>query len=271
MAKTLKNYPIRVANESGDTIEFDAQVYVSDRGVFAVTFPDEYRLDIEANLKEGCVITKPRKFTRVEGVNMAMCIESIEEGLNSILTTTVTNELVIWYQFATECHYAVDKETGQLYSNAGAACDITGKNYGGKDAAINWADNGADCSVGASWRKTLPYMVGIQAAIYVKTTYSSSTNSKVRYKRMSYAHPDDGMGHYAKLLAGFNHISFKTENGKDGNATEIPYSEEAAKFFHDAMLAICALSHKLTDLFSKEGNVAQAIANGTKLLGGTRR
>ncbi len=264
----LKTHKFYVKNKANDKIEFDADVTVNSSGVFAVTFPDEYLLDVSANLLSGCAVTKPRKHHRVESHSMDDAIQSIREGLKSLLDTKVTHELVILYRYATECHYAKDSETGQVYPNAGIAVEETGKPYEGADSPIGWAENGASKATSSSiFDKRDPYSISLQATVKRKTTYTSRNNTRVEY--FSPTLPLDmhdnnfdtlELGKYGEHLAGFTRVTLK-----EGDP-ELPYTEDAARFFLDAMLSLCALSDRLSTFFADPASINNAITNQSRML-----
>lgn len=259
----LKSHTFKLSSKAGECIEFASEVSVNSEGVFAVTYPEEYDLDIQANLIKGCKATQPRKYCRVESKTLNDAIKSIENGIKSLLDTKETHELVIWYKFITQCHYAVDSETGTIYSNAALAINETGKKYG-HNGAINWVDNGATKGFTA-FDAPEPYTVSIQATVMRKTTYTSKSNERVEYfnsnEPLNYSNGETlPMGECGEKLRGFNHTNLSEHD------TEIPYTEEAAKFFHDAMLSICSLSDKLTHFFADQNNVMAAIENNAQML-----
>lgn len=261
----IKTHHFKATNKAGQEIEFDSDVSVDNNGVFAVVIPDLYQIDIEANLLKGCALRRPRKYFRVESKSLDDAVESVYEGLKSLLNTKETHELVIRYKYVTECHYAKHVENGKLYSNCGLGMAENGQttDFGGR--IVNWVENGAERNR-MSFNSPEPYTISIQAQVLRKTTYASKSNQRVEYFRthQSYDGTINGekseLGEFGTKLNGFNNTNLSQVD------EEIPYTEDAAKFFHDAMLAICGISDKLSMFFADKENVIMAIENQTTML-----
>ncbi|GIC77115.1 hypothetical protein [Moritella sp. F3] len=260
----INTYNFEIKNNAGDKIEFESDLFVDQNGMFAVVFPDEYVLHIRANLLKGCRVTKPRKYMRVESKSLDDAIKSIDDGIKSLLETEESHELIIRYKYETQCHYAKHIENGKLYSNCAQGMRDNGQHSDAGGRIVNWVDNGAD---NRSGRPVEPYTITIQAQVLRKTTYKSRNHERVEYFHTSKPYNDEisceekpHLGEFGEKLNGFNGTRLTL------GSEEVSYSEDAAQFFHDAMMAICGLSDRLTGFFSEKSNVMDAIENKTNLL-----
>ncbi|MDE5179165.1 hypothetical protein [Vibrio fluvialis] len=266
---------IKHESKSGEVIEFTSDITVDSQGVFAATFPEIYELDISANKLNGCRVTQPRKHMRVESSSMDDAIASINEGIKSLLSTEVKYEPVIWYKYENNCFYAIETKSGQIFPNASIAEAKTEEKYDINGSIVHSNAVHRQSEFKGAWGKQ-PFAVIIQAQVMLKVTYYSRAGERVEYQRMSdlidgtrtqdnpwgsdawtHLSIDDEFG---PLLNGFNHTKLTNKN------VEIPYTAEAAKFFYEAMLSMCALAHRFEQFFSDERNVMNAIANNAQLL-----
>lgn len=74
--------------------------------------------------------------------------------------------------------------------------------------------------------------VGLATAVGKKIAYTRPTGSKVEHAR-----PGGDSGPYLKKLNSFVGLSIDPEK-----MSEMPYSEEAARFFCDMMLNLCRMA-----------------------------
>lgn len=275
----VKSINIKHESKSGEAIEFKSDITVDGDGVFAVTFPEEYELDISANKLKGCKITQPRKHMRVESTSMDDAIRSIDEGIKSLLSTEVRYEPVIWYKYENNCFYAIETKSGQIFPNALTAETKTEEDYG-RDGSIEHSNAvRRQQQFKGNIGKKQPFAVIIQAQAMLKVTYSSKSGERVEYRRMDQyidgtRTQDNHWGddawtylsindEYGQLLNSFNHTDLTKHD------TEMPYTPSAARFFYEAMLSMCALAQKFEQFFSDESNVMKAIESNAQLLAPT--
>jgi hypothetical protein len=111
--------------------------------------------------------------------------------------------------------------------------------------------------------RTLFYSVGIFARVYDRTVTTRGTMSKVTFEE-----PEEWKGNHqlpanwGKALNSFVHFDYKpTDDSK-----RIPYTEEAAQFFYQTLMALCGMADRLDAFLKDDKKVQQAIAAGSKNL-----
>lgn len=257
----LKTHTFNLSNNAGDNITCKSDVFVDEHGTFAVVIPDEYVLDISANLQPGCSVTQPRTKHRVESKDLNSALQSVKEGLLSLLNTQEQHEAVIQYQVMHNCLYAKDVDTNVIYPSVYHARKQLQLAEGELDR-VNWNKNPNPMPSG-TFDRTPNYSLSVQARVVRKITYTSNKGVRVVYDRIDRAedtHPID-LGAYGTLLNGFTNIRMQE------NTPEIPYTEEAAQFFYNTMTSLCALAEKMQAFFGERHNVMNAITQGSSALG----
>jgi hypothetical protein len=137
-----------------------------------------------------------------------------------------------------------------------------------------WNENGAICADGSGARTggwwqpkfkdnqfhsgNLPqiFSVGVGAVVFDRITTSRNSGDKtVRYERVRqedhHAEPKDGAERLNEL-----HSSLDPE---DCNCRFMPYTEAAADFFREAMVAMCRMAMSLDAFLSDDKKLADAI------------
>lgn len=264
MAK-LKDVSFNVRSDSGQKLDFKCDMNVSTEGEFTLVLPEIDGLDevirailLEDNKKpheerkhQGVHLTAARKYWHVKGDTMQAVSSLVHEGADQWLLQGETREMVILYKFDAECHYAVDTAGGVFCNGYDAKDNGKGKN----EDDHKWG--GSESKFSSDITQT--YHVGFGAEVKLKIT-STRGNSK----RVVYEHPDFPGSHfdydsYGKRLNGFISIHF-TESDRD-NIKEIPYTEEAARFFYDFMVGMCRLHLGLSKFFDKGTDIHKMIDN----------
>lgn len=263
MAK-LKDVSFNVRADSGQKLDFKCEMNVSTDGEFTLVLPEIDGLDevIRAILLEnknkphaeqkhrGVHLYAARKYWHVRGDTMQAVSGLVHEGAEQWLVQGETREMVILYKFDAECHYAIDKKGG-VYCNGNDAMD------NGKCEEDDYVWGGSDRDFASHTTQT--YSIGLGAEVKLKIT-SKRGNSE----RVAYEHPDFPGSHhdadsYGKRLNGFITVHF-TESDRD-DIKEIPYTEEAARFFYDFMIGMCKLHHGLSKFFAKDTDIHKFISD----------
>ncbi|MDQ5987070.1 MAG: hypothetical protein CSYNP_02807 [Syntrophus sp. SKADARSKE-3] len=125
-----------------------------------------------------------------------------------------------------------------------------------------WLGTRFDNFILETHRPTDYYKLGIAAYIADKTTYTRASGAKVVYKRVSVHNMDDDS--YLRKLNSFCGLSPHAP-GQSG-MQEMPYSEQAAKFFYDVMIGLCALADKVATFLDNKEILAIAIEKQALLL-----
>lgn len=225
--------------KNGDVLRFTSKVSVDSHGIFAVTIPDELEHTAMAMRKRDDLVTvgRPKKYLRVEGSTLETCYKKIADIMNTYLDCTVTEELVIRYSINTD--YSVFRnEDGSLHP-----CGSYG-NY--DEDGSTWVGN-----LHAT-KRAEHFTIGVYARVFKKITHSRGGIDRVEYE-------------YERELASDTHgdrlNAFVGMDGphRGGNLEEIPYTEEAARFFHDTVMGVLAMAHNVRTFFDDKSNLIKAI------------
>lgn len=240
-------------NDAGEQMVFDAQVAVDQKGTFSIQLPDE----LEATARDrGLTIDRPAKNLFARGNNLDDLKKAVAEAVKAHLTTEQHRIPVILY--STDIVVSYWKcEDGSAHSNGSDAQNAA-------DSPGAWATAGTAHAGSAKSH----YRVGICAQVVDKVEhYRNGQLIKTTYDRCDTGHfkPIAGMD-WAHRLNGFVGLQIDY-NAAGRRYHEIPYSEDAARFFHDALISLCRLGDRISEFFGDEGRLAKAISSQTPLLG----
>jgi hypothetical protein len=93
------------------------------------------------------------------------------------------------------------------------------------------------------------------AHAYIKVTAHRKSGDQIGWERAGencHSEPDNYLDKLNSFIGGLSISDM-------GEYQEIPYTEEAAKFFYEAILSICKLSDRIESFFGNPGNVQKAI------------
>lgn len=258
MAK-LTNHPFHYENETGEKMEFTSSVTLDQDGTFNVSIPDDLRDTAHALLRDKrsheVHITKPATSHsyRASGKRLDDVKAFIRAAMAEHLKCEVITERVIVYGHAHNVCYSVASD-GSVHANGYLAEEAGGTpgNYGRHGGELH-ATNHAPL-----------YSVGLGARVMDKVTYRRASGDKTIYKR----HPDFPGSHLsfdspAKCLNAFAGLSIDPERS---TVEEMPYSDEAAMFFYDAMAAMCKLSEQVKNFLGDKQALMVAIEQRASLL-----
>ncbi|BEN25124.1 MULTISPECIES: hypothetical protein [Serratia] len=172
----------------------------------------------------------------------------VAEAAKALLSTTVTEQLVIRYTFNSTCHFWQNADDS-IYPNGNSPGAV-----GGNDRALgDWAESNAK-----SGDHQDVYSVGVGATVLVKQTHTTVRGSTIKYVALSRSkdYLDKEKYQHAYRLDSFVRLR-KESTGY----TEIPYSDEAAAFFFDMVIGLCRAAQRMNAFFSDEDAVVQAIEN----------
>lgn len=235
---------------SGEPYNLKSEVSVDSDGLFRYTIPEEMvttaqqmcekRMDHNVyRLKVNWVVT---------GKEKAKTRAFVAEIVKAHMQCEVIREKVIVYRTSSDlCYWRTAK--GEIFPNAGF--DKEGYEKG----------TGKFCGSNDATHPSETYSVGVGARVYEKITARRKTGDHVTYK-ITYG---DGGGHFDKdtwlqKLNQFNGLSLsRWHDGDVNDLDQIPYTEEAAKFFYEAMIALCKLSNQIERFFESPETVQKAI------------
>lgn len=178
-------------------------------------------------------------------------MRTLKQALKLHLTPEVAEELIIRYNIESHVAFAED-EQGNIYPSA--AFD-----------GANWIDHGTESKLYGGHHATEPadggYSLKIAAIAMLKITYHYGDKKKFEYKRY-YGEGDHHFEreHPAGLLNSWCSFSLPED------AKEIPYTDEAATFFHNLMFGMADLSRRIQHFASDKDRLLQLIASNNSLL-----
>lgn len=112
------------------------------------------------------------------------------------------------------------------------------------------------------WSGDCTFSVGLMARAYVKVTAHRKSGDQIAWERAGencHSEPDNYLDKLNSFIGGapLHHCD---------DFHEIPYTEEAAKFFYEAMLSICKLSDRIESFFGNPENVQKAIESRSSFM-----
>lgn len=261
----LKPIQFKFKSKTGEELNFSSEVTLTADGIFNLTVPDElekvgHDLIRSSPAYSGMGLTRPRANLRVSGPVLAVCKSFIETLAQEFLQCEESTELVIVYSTENKVAYFKTPD-GNIYPNASASPEAN-KAY--QDNSGQWggslhATNGSP-----------HYQVGIFARVVRKRTFRRTASTMVRYEHLpSSESPRD---RWMERLNSFNglHVPYSHSEGyRDMHRmSQMPYTEEAAKFFFESLLAMCRLSDRIDAFFKDPAALRVAIAQNAGLLQG---
>lgn len=227
MAK-FKTAKFHVTNDAGAVLELDLSVNISAEGLFYANVPQQFEgafksCSCYAGLgkppKTGYFVVKAAQYDKLEA--------DVSAALRRHIEPEVTETPVIRYNIESHVCFAEDAD-GRLFPNAGypgAKWTRDGQTHFGNHHATEPARGGYSLTLGA--RAQLKRVVRYGA--HEKVSYSSY------YKGESHL----GLDNPAQILNSWAAFTLPA------NPKEIPYTDEAALFFHNLMLGMAELSRRI--------------------------
>lgn len=247
MAK-LKSIPFKFTAQSGEVLNFMSEVSVLDStGQFSLTIPDE--LETAAGLvcrSHGAVygvqLERPRTHLKVTGNMLEGCKSFIAHAAKEHLQCEVTTEIVIVYGMDNKVAYVKDAN-GQFYQNGTEAGSLfssgDAKWFGTLDGGRGYAPL---------------YHVALGARAMTKKTYTRPSGTKTVYEYLSSS--DIPKGSWLERLNGFVGLHI---GERAASMQQVPYTEEAAKFFTNMLLSMCMLADRVDSFIGDKAALLAAI------------
>lgn len=250
---------IRVQSENSvsEPFAYKSLISVDRDGLFYLTMPEEM-FQTARNLR------RSEKYRAIKigkaRVNWVVCSKIKDEAerflhvvISEHLACQVVRELVIVYKSSADLRYW-KMASGRIVPNG--AYD---PNYVKQEG--HWG--GARGSTYVSrWDTPDTYTLGLIAGVFTKVTLKRASGDQVSWERAGqnyHTEPDL----YLDKLNSFVH---GIDTANVGSMNQIPYTEEAARFFYDAMIALCSLSDRITSFFGDTANVTKAIESRASFL-----
>lgn len=244
----LKSIKFSSSSKSGEVFWFVSEVSVNNSGVFSLTIPDELEDVARAVIETvdrstySVVLVRPRMKLLVSGHDLERCESFVKVVCQDFMSCDISEEKVILYGTDVQIAYVKD-EQGNIYPNG----YIAGRSKYDRECRWHGTLNAAD--------RDRFYRVGLAAVVRNKITYARRSGSKVEFKRVEGEH-----GSYLEKLDSFVGLSINPASMK-----EMPYSEEAARFFYEMMLGLCRLADRLTVFLNDDLLLRKAIEQRASL------
>lgn len=226
----FKTVNLVAENSAGVSDKLSVTVNVDSDGWFYATLPNH----LAESVQDANVIWSNKGILKARAKSFETLVSAIKQAHQSYLTPEITEEPVIRYNIESHVSFAMD-DAGNIFPNAGFpgakwpkhGRESTGPDYGNHHAV-------APCNGG--------YSLTIGARAMLKTTHRYGSNSKVTYSwyRAGGSHHDHD--NPANLLNSWCSIDL----GK--NPKEIPYTDEAAMFFHRLLLGMAEMSRRVQEM-----------------------
>lgn len=246
MVAKLKPIQFDYKSPAGDTLSFKSDVTIDQDGTFNLVIPDEIVAsagDVRKGRENEFTLTRPQKFTRVSAPALGQAEKIVNEILRYHFRCDVRTERVILYGTDTRVAYVQD-DHGVIHPNG-------------------YFTEGAFGAGRARWKgklnataREMHYRIGIAAFVRDKLTYVRGNSERTVFARV-----EDKEGEGVRLLNSFVGLS-----SAEGGLKEIPYTEEAARFFFDTIISMFALADRMESFFGDDKALQQAIAGQASML-----
>jgi len=240
----LRNVLFQHEAKSGEEIKFSVPVTVTTDGMFNMMVPKEYREELRnvdgAHYYRGGVRFSATSLIELKGM--------VDGALEQYLAYKTVEEIVIRYHVRATCHYCEDKK-GNVYPNGSVMEDAVGYYNWAKTMGRKYSD---------SFNSEYDYSVSLMAELSTKRTHTrGKIHRKVEYILMCFGAGEEVLGEFGLLLNGFQKVQLPDDS------REMPYTEEAAKFFYLSMMSLCKLDSGVKKFFADEKKVLKAIKSGS--------
>lgn len=264
----LTNHIFALTTDDGHRHHFDSEIHVSTDGEFSCTVPDFLVPTLNAcgapYNKHGNVryADKLKVNYRAYAPSKSHLLEFVSEAHRDFYKAEVTTDLIICYDWFAEVSYWLNPD-GSMAAN-GSMPDAARRNDDGTGG--NWDDHklkGSHTTICAT-HTAKHFSVGVFAAIYERTTHTRASGLTIKWRRLTQFSGCDTGGEWAKKLSGLCGLS-----GPMGaeHMKQLPYTEDAAKFFYESMMAMCEIGRRFKNFFADDANVLAAIeGRGPSLL-----
>lgn len=265
----LTNHVFGISTEDGHRHHFESEIHVSTDGEFSCTVP-EFLVDALRSVgeaanknKQAFYVQKLKVNHRAYAPSMAELLKFVDEAHRQHHHAEVTSELIICYDWYAEVSYWLNPD-GSMAAN-GSMPNAAHRNIDGSGG--DWADHKLKSGQTISANHTAEHFsVGVYAAIHKRTTFTRASGATIIWERITQFDSQTSLAEWGRNLTGLCGLSApKSPN----YLKQLPYSEEAARFFYENMIAMCEIGKRFKAFFGDEANVLAAIeGRGPSLLGG---
>lgn len=224
-------------NTAGEKLQVKVSIKVAASGDFYCKAPEELKHLFDTGE------IRAKDFYSLEA--------AIKKALQTVLEVTITEELIIAYNIESHVSFAED-EAGNIYPNAG----FPGASWQHNDIARNWYGGHH-----SSNRARGGYSLCVGAMALKKITHTYGEKSRVKYENYQ------GKGDHLQAKCPASLLNSWVSFNLPDNCKEMPYSDEAATFFHNLMLGMASLSRKIQEATFDQNNLQQLIQTSGNRLG----
>ncbi len=253
----VKTHNFWMKNNAGIRKKFPVKMSVDVDGQFYCAFPDFLKDSIQnfIGADSKAFLTIKRRKEYLAATELDYLIDTIDSALKVYSECSVLVEHLIRYNIETHISFAIDKK-GNIYPNSGYVEDAVWDDDNDKRYGRHYSHQ--PCRGG--------YSMTIGAAAMTKTTHTFGDVSKSEYE---FYYKDDGdhLGNDnpAEILNSWTCIGLG-----DDDCKEIPYSDDAALFFHNLLLSMAKMAKMIQDNTFDEKDLLSLIDKGSLNLLGSR-
>ncbi|MDH4602322.1 hypothetical protein [Pseudomonas syringae] len=265
----LTNHTFAITTEDGHRHHFASEIHVSTDGEFSCTVPD-FLVAALGSVGVGSNKFKPTLYVQKLKVNhrayapsKADLLKFVDEAHRQHHQAEVTTDLIICYDWFAEVSYWLNPD-GTMAAN-GSMPDAARRNDDGSGG--NWAVHNLRTGQTICANNTAKHFaVGVYAAVHKRTTYTRASGATVTWERITQFDSQSTLGEWGKKLTGLCGLSAPKSAE---HLRQMPYTDEAARFFYESMMAMCEIGRRFKNFFGDEANVMAAIeGRGPSLLAG---
>jgi hypothetical protein len=239
-------------NAAGAEDLLTISIHVDRTGTFYAKLPDRLRPAIAPKFIAPSSRVEPGYF-KAHAALLADLESAIEAAQRAAMTPEITEEPVIHYNIESHVAFALN-DAGEIVPNAGfpnsAWPDKTAPsngefalpNYGGHHAT-NPASSG--------------YSLAIGARALLKTTYRYGSQTRIKYSPFYSDGSHHGRSNPGELLNSWRAV------GVGDRPKEIPYSDDAALFFHRLLLGMAEISRRVQEATFTQERLLDLIASSS--------
>jgi hypothetical protein len=193
----------------------------------------------------------------------AATLSALEKLVNQyaewMVTGVKTKETRLYYRTNSFAHYWIHND-GTIYPNG-----YDEKGIPRPEGSGVWAGQGGR----NSWDTKGTYEIGLGAIVCDRVTTQANTGDRT----ISFERAELAAETYGHRLNRFCHVGLwpgaRSISDKDENTSMrwLPYTEERAKFFYDAMIAVCTLADRFDQFFGQNSaDLLSSLEKGGRLL-----
>ncbi len=247
----FKKATYSVRNGAGAVERLDVEISISTSGEFYAHIPSH--LAPLANGIDGVYLQygkgKTPEHVKINSATLEGLEKAIQKALTAFTQPEVTEEPVIRYNLESHVSFAED-EDGNIFPNAG----FPGAKLLGEEKSKMYGNHYAQRPSDGG------YSLTIGAMALLKRTTKYGEHVKVEYSRWNNGGSHLKSDNPANLLNSWCSMTL----GK--NPKEIPYTDEAALFFHNLLLGMATISRQIQEATFTQDRLLALIAKQSNTL-----